>query len=127
MPTDPDLPPRREEPLRLLFEPHLIRGIVARLRMAWLLRHFDERSVWAVFMLVNGFITIALMSLLALVTATPFVFPSLGPTAFLLFFDPKAPSASPHHAVIGHFIGIVCGYGALWAFGLQNAGSALAT
>jgi len=52
---------------------------------------------------------IGLLSLVALVTGTPFVFPSLGPTAFLFFFDPRAPSASPHHAMIGHAIGIACG------------------
>ncbi len=115
-----------EEPLRSLFEPHVIRGILARLRLQWLLQHFDERVVWAVFMFVNGFVTIGLMSLVALLTRTPFVFPSLGPTAFLFFFDPRAPSASPHHAMVGHAIGITCGYGALVVFGLQHAGSAMA-
>jgi CBS-domain-containing membrane protein len=110
-----------------LYEPEVIRGIVARLRVQWLLTRFDERRVWAAFMFVNGFVTIGLLSLVALATGTPFVFPSLGPTAFLFFFDPRAPSASPHHAVIGHAIGIACGYGALLLFGLEHAGSALAT
>ncbi len=119
--------PQLEVEVRHLFEPHVIRGIVARLRVQWLLTHFDERVVWAVFMFVNGFITIGLLSLVALATGTPFVFPSLGPTAFLFFFDPRAPSASPHHAIKGHLIGILCGYGALWLFGLEHAGSALAT
>ncbi len=45
-------------------------------------------------------------------------FPSLGPTAFLFFFTPRAPAASPRHTIYGHAIGIVCGYGALWLFGL---------
>jgi len=115
------------EPDRLkLFEPDVIRGIAARLRVQSLLTRFDERKVWAVFMFVNGFVTIGLLSLVALATGTPFVFPSLGPTAFLFFFDPRAPSASPHHAVIGHAIGILCGYGALLLFGLEHAGSAMA-
>lgn len=109
-----------------LFEPHVIRGMVERLRIQWLLRRFDERKVWAAFMFVNGFITIGLLSLVALVTGTPFVFPSLGPTAFLFFFDPKAPSASPHHALIGHAIGIACGYGSLLLLHLEHSGSALA-
>jgi CBS domain-containing membrane protein len=115
-----DLQPRH------LFEPDVIRGIAARLRVQWLLRHFDERKVWAAFMFVNGFITIGLLSLVALATGTPFVFPSLGPTAFLFFFDPRAPSASPHHALIGHAIGILCGYGSLLLFHLEHSGSALA-
>jgi CBS domain-containing membrane protein len=115
----------RETPLTL-FEPEVVRGIAARLRVTWLLQRFDERKVWAAFMFVNGFITIGLLSLVALATGTPFVFPSLGPTAFLFFFDPRAPSASPHHALIGHAIGIACGYGSLVLLGLQHSGSALA-
>ena len=46
---------------RGLFEAHVVRGIAERLRVQWLLRHFDERKVWAAFMFVNGFITIALL------------------------------------------------------------------
>ncbi len=117
---------RPQAPPRTLFEPDVVRGIVARLRVQWLLRRFDERKVWAAFMFVNGFVTIGLLSLLALATGTPFVFPSLGPTAFLFFFDPRAPSASPHHALIGHAIGILCGYLSLVLFGLEHSGSALA-
>jgi CBS domain-containing membrane protein len=115
-----------DQPRLKLFEPEMIRGIADRLRVPWLLHHFDERKVWAAFMFVNGFVTIGLLSLVALVTGTPFVFPSLGPTAFLFFFDPRAPSASPHHAVIGHAIGIACGYGSLLLLGLEHSGSALA-
>ena len=116
-----------EEQQRLtLFEPLVIRGIAQRLRVQWLLTRFDERKVWAAFMFVNGFVTIALLAMVALATGTPFVFPSLGPTAFLFFFDPRAPSASPHHAIVGHAIGILCGYGSLLVFHLENSGSALA-
>ena len=117
--------PDRSQALTL-FEPEVVRGIAGRLRLTWLLQRFDERKVWAVFMFVNGFITIGLLSMVALATGTPFVFPSLGPTAFLFFFDPRAPSASPHHAVIGHAIGILCGYGSLLLLHLEHSGSALA-
>ena len=78
-------------------------------------------------MFLNGFITIALLAAVAMVSRTPFVFPSLGPTAFLFFFTPRAPAASPRHTIYGHAIGIVCGYGALWLFGLQDAPAAMAT
>ena len=103
-----------------LFEPEVSRGLVERLRLKWLLGHFPERPVWAAFMFVNGFISIGLMSLAALAAKTSFIFPSLGPTAFLFFFSPQAPSASPRHTIYGHAIGIACGYGALWATGLQH-------
>ena len=115
-----------QRPRLKLFEPLVIRGIAQRLRMQWLLRRFDERKVWAAFMFVNGFITIELLAVVALATGTPFVFPSLGPTAFLFFFNPQAPSASPHHAVVGHAIGIACGYGSLLLLNLEHSGSALA-
>ncbi len=62
-----------------------------------------------------------------MLTRTPFVFPSLGPTAFLLFFTPLAPSASPRTTLYGHAIGIVCGFGALLLTGLHHAAPALAT
>ena len=113
-------------PRQSLFEPLVIRVIEQRLRLQWLLNRFDERKVWAAFMFVNGFITINLLAVVALATGTPFVFPSLGPTAFLFFFDPRAPSASPHHAIVGHAIGIACGYGSLMLLGLEHSGSALA-
>ena len=78
-------------------------------------------------MLVNGFLTIGILAALAMVTRAPFVFPSLGPTAFLFFFSPTSPTASPRHTLLGHAIGIACGYGALWITGLENAAPALAT
>ena len=103
-----------------LFEPAQVQGLVGRLRMNWLLARFPPRPVWAVFMFVNGFLSIAIMSLAALATGTSLVFPSLGPTAFLFFFNPEAPSASPRHTIYGHAIGILCGWGALWVTGLQH-------
>jgi len=80
-------------------------------RMTWLLKHLPPRLVWAVYVGVNGFITIGLLALLALVTGGPFVFPSLGPTAYL-FFSPLAEVSSPRNSILGHAIGLICGYAA---------------
>ena len=113
------------EPHLELLEPHVTRGLVARLRLTRLLGRFPERPVWAAFMFVNGFITIALLAALAMVTRTPFIFPSLGPTAFLFFFTPTLPTASPRNTLLGHAIGIVCGYGALLVMGLEHAPPAM--
>ncbi|HYG67891.1 MAG TPA: HPP family protein, partial [Anaeromyxobacteraceae bacterium] len=110
-----------------VFEPEVLRGLAERFRVRNLLRRFPERSVWAAFMFVNGFVTIGLLAGVAVISGTPFVFPSLGPTAFLFFFDPAAPSATPRNAVIGHAVGILCGWGSLVLFGLEDAGSAMAT
>ncbi|MGH9626224.1 MAG: HPP family protein, partial [Bryobacteraceae bacterium] len=54
---------------------------------------------------------IAILAGVAMVSHTPFVFPSLGPTAILLFYSPLSPTASPRHTIYGHAIGILCGYG----------------
>jgi hypothetical protein len=83
--------------------------------------------IWALFMFVNGFISIGILCGLAMVFRTPFIFPSLGATAFLVFFTPTTPAASPRNALCGHAIGIVCGYVALWVTGLQHAGPAMVT
>jgi len=71
----------------------------------------------AAYVFLNSFATIALLSLLAEVTHSPFVFPSLGPTAYLFFFAPLGRSSSPRHAILGHAIGLLCGYGAYAAMG----------
>jgi CBS-domain-containing membrane protein len=112
--------------LRLsVLDPQVTRGLVARLRLTRLLGRFPERPVWAAFMFVNGFITIAMLAGLAMATRTPFVFPSLGPTAFLFFFTPTLPTASPRNTLLGHAIGIACGYGALLLMGLEHAPPAM--
>jgi CBS-domain-containing membrane protein len=69
---------------------------------------------------VNSFVTIGLLALLALVSRNPFVFPSLGPTAYLPFFSPLAKTASPRNTIFGHAIGIICGYA---AFVVTGAGA----
>ncbi len=83
--------------------------------------------MWALFMFINGFISIGILCGLSMVFQTPFIFPSLGATAFLMFFTPTVPAASPRNSLCGHAIGIVCGYGALWLTGLQDAGPATIT
>ncbi len=77
------------------------------------------------FVLVNGFLTIGLLTTVAMFSGTPFVFPSLGPTAILLFFNPNHPTASPRNTLFGHTIGILCGYASLWLLGLTDHPSAL--
>ncbi|HZP61796.1 MAG TPA: HPP family protein [Terriglobales bacterium] len=86
------------------------------------MRRFPERAVWAIFVLLMGFVSIAILAAVAMVSHTPFVFPSLGPTAILFFFHPMSASASPRHALYGHAIGIVCGYASIALLGLQRAG-----
>jgi CBS-domain-containing membrane protein len=101
------------------------RGLARRFGMHYLVGHPSERAIWAAFTFVNSFLTIAILAALAMIVRAPFVFPSLGPAAFLFFFVPRSPAATPRHAIYGHAIGLICGYGALLMFGLQHEPSAM--
>lgn len=84
-----------------------------------------RRLALGAFALVNGTVSIGLMALAARFSHQPLVFPSLGPTAFLLFYRPRAEVSCPRNALIGHLIGALAGLGALAAFGLLDQGPAL--
>lgn len=74
---------------------------------------------------VFGTLAISIMGLIAHFASAPFIFPSLGPTAFLIFHRPTASAASPRNTITGHAIGAACGLGALALCGLLDAGSVL--
>ena len=103
----------------------IVAGLPTRVRLPWLLQHHARLPILALFSFLNGCISIGLMSLLAFITQSPFIFPSLGPTAFLFFYTPTAPSASPRNTIIGHTVGVLAGYLSLVVTGLTAAGPAL--
>lgn len=103
----------------------VVLGLGNRLRLKPLTERFNSVVVLGLFAFVNGLVSIALMSVVALLTRQPFVFPSLGPTAFLLFYTPTQPAASPRNTFFGHLIGAVAGYLSLAIFGLLDVGPAL--
>lgn len=104
----------------------VVGGLLRRARLPYLLARLPTRPVMAAFATINGFLSIAIMAFAALVTNQPFVFPSLGPTAFLFFYSPLVPAASPRNTLTGHFIGAAAGWGCLVAFGLQGEGPSTA-
>jgi CBS domain-containing membrane protein len=103
----------------------VVLGLGNRLRLKPLTERFNSVTVLGLFAFVNGLLSIALMSVVALLSRQPFIFPSLGPTAFLLFYTPTQPTASPRNTFCGHLIGAVAGYLSLAIFGLLDAGPAL--
>jgi CBS domain-containing membrane protein len=105
----------------------IVIGLFRRLQLSELTKYHNSTVVLAIFSLINGFLSIALMSIVALLTRSPFVFPSLGPTAFLFFYTPTAPPASPRNTIVGHLIGALAGWASLAIFGLSAAPPALAT
>ncbi|WP_246843388.1 HPP family protein [Allokutzneria sp. NRRL B-24872] len=67
-----------------------------------------------------SFVAIAVIAVLAMATGEPLLFPSLGPTAFLIFTRPAPPTASPRNTVLGHLIGVGAGWLGLAVCGLLN-------
>ncbi|PAU79812.1 HPP family protein [Halovibrio salipaludis] len=108
----------RESSIGLLPFPHY--------RLSRLQEKHGRRPVLATFNLVNGAVSIALISTLALITQEALIFPSLGATAFILFYVPLAEPASPRNTLIGHLTGAIAGFLSLAIFGLLDAPSAVA-
>ncbi len=79
-----------------------------------------SRAFLGLYVLLATLITAALLSILAYVLKEPFVFPSVGPTIFILFFVPLGVQAAPRNVLGGQFIAVVCGYLALLLFGLTD-------
>ncbi|MPY95790.1 MAG: HPP family protein [Acidimicrobiia bacterium] len=104
----------------------IVFGLARRLRLTTLTERHSSTFVLGLFAAVNGLIAIAAMALVAHVTREPFIFPSLGPTAFLLFYTPLLPASSPRNTIGGHLIGAAAGYLGLVVFGLTDAAPALA-
>jgi CBS-domain-containing membrane protein len=105
----------------------IVLGLARRLRVPALIQRHSSTTVMGLFAMVNGIVSIGVMAAAAWATGSPFVFPSLGPTAFLFFYTPLAASAAPRNTIIGHAIGAGAGYLSLVLFGLTDAAPALAT
>jgi len=114
----------RKGPL-IVHSPDVTRGLAQRFGMPQQAGHPSERAIWSLFTFFNSFLTITILAGLAMLVRAPFVFPSLGPTAFLFFFVPRSPAATPRHAMYGHAIGLICGYVSLLLLGLVREPSAM--
>lgn len=83
-----------------------------------LARQHGRHLVYAAFGFVSCVASVGIIALAASITDQPLVFPSLGPTAFLIFDRPRVPSAAPRNVVVGHAIGVACGVVSLALFGV---------
>jgi CBS-domain-containing membrane protein len=52
---------------------------------------------------------LAATGIAAVLTGSPFLFPSLGPSAYLLATTPDAPASQPRTVLGGHAVGVVAG------------------
>ncbi len=90
------------------------------LQFVHLLNNYNKTFITFMYCIVNGFVSICIMGGIAMWSKNPFVFPSLGPTAFLFFFSPKLPASSPRNTLMGHALGISAGWFSLVIFGLLD-------
>jgi CBS domain-containing membrane protein len=95
-------------------------GGVRRFQLPALGQRHSPRLIIGTYVFVNSGIAIGIMAALAMATHQPFAFPSLGPTAFLLFYQPLGSNAAPRSCFFGHLIGALAGYVALVVFGLTH-------
>jgi len=105
----------------------IVFGLARRARVDALMARHSSVAVLGLFAFVNGLVAIGVMAFVAYATGEPFVFPSLGPTAFLLFYTPLLPASCPRNTLGGHAIGAAAGYLSLVVFGLTDAAPALAS
>ena len=82
----------------------------AYLSIPTLLASADERSVVSAVAALNAAIAILTIGGLAWALDMPFVYPALGPTAFILFASPFSRAAAPRSIIIGHGSAILCGW-----------------
>lgn len=95
------------------------------MRLPQLARRHGAAVVFGVYALVSTAVSILIIAVVADVAGVPLVFPSLGPTAFLIFDQPRVGAASPRNVLIGHALGIAAGLSALTVTGLAHSGPSL--
>jgi CBS domain-containing membrane protein len=101
--------------------PAQVHGLAVRFGLRGLQQRHDSRAVLGSYVLINSAVSIAILAGIAALTRQPFVFPSLGPTAFVLFYAALGVQAAPRNVFCGHLIGVLFGYLALVIFGLTTA------
>lgn len=93
----------------------------------WLVRRLGAPVARVVFSVLANAIAVGVLAVAAVLVQEPLVFPSLGPTALLIFTHPRQAASSPRNAITGHAVALAVGYLALVLFGLTHAPSAVTT
>jgi CBS-domain-containing membrane protein len=86
-----------------------------------------ERASSPLFVAGACLVAMSLIGGVSLLVEQPLIFPALGASTLVVFADPHAVVAQPRNVVLGHSIGAVLGWAALWlCFGHPQAGSLIA-
>lgn len=71
----------------------------------------SKKDLWAA-PLGEGFLVLA-VALVGWATHYPFIFASLGPTAYEQVETPERPSARPYNVIVGHMTAVAAGFAAI--------------
>ena len=77
------------------------------------------------FLPLRAFLCVLGLGALSLQAGTPFLFPSLGASAFLLLSAPRAAIAEPRAVVLSHLLAAGAGWGARAACGLDGVSATI--
>lgn len=90
-------------------------ALLTRFQLARRLRDESDPGLFVALFAVTAIgTTIGTISVAALVTDLPLLFPALAPSVFILFFTPMSEQASPRNVILGHFLALACGLAAYW-------------
>lgn len=81
-----------------------------RLRFFYLATKGKVKPLSALYVLIASFLSLTVLGAVAVFFAWPLVFPSLGPTAFLVFYAPARAMSWPRNCVLGHLLAMACGF-----------------
>ena len=89
-------------------------AFMMRWRLSSLIRSArNPRLVVVLFAMAAGAVSLSTITMAAMLTKLPLLFPPLGPSAFILFVTPLTPQASPRSVVLSHVFAILVGLAAL--------------
>ena len=95
-----------------------LRGLARRLGIERMEKRRGYRGLLGAYVFINCVLAMMILFSAAVLTDEPFIFPSLGPTAFILFFASMSVQAAPKNVFCGQLIGLLSGIVGLVIFGL---------
>ncbi|HID97467.1 MAG TPA: HPP family protein [Thermodesulfobacteriaceae bacterium] len=85
-------------------------GKLERIRFWYLATRINVKILNTLNVFFHSVVSMVILGWTAHLTSWPLIFPSLGPTIFLLFYSPSSPMASPRNTVLAHAAGAFTGW-----------------
>ncbi len=85
-------------------------GRLGRARFWYLASRMDVRLLNALNVFFHSVVSMMILGIAAHLTSWSMIFPSLGPTIFLLFYAPSSHMAAPRNTVLSHLSGALTGW-----------------